>query len=296
MKSVLLAALTLSSSALAVRPSLDAPGVITHGPRTVREVALTFDADMTPGMEQELRSGRVLTFDNEAVVRVLERAQVPATFFLTGMWSQVYAASAWALAHNPLFEVEDHSYDHPGFSQPCYGLAAIAPTAKGPDILRSQRAIAQATGDTPQYFRFPGGCATAADVQLAQAAHLQVVHWDVIGGDVNQSNPAVIVRQTLGRVQDGSIVVLHVSGGHAPATALALPGIIAGLRREGYRLVTVRELLGNGSASAAGPSAPASVPTQMSKKEAEATALAGPPLGSAWERLTSWARRWSSRP
>ncbi|GHF46186.1 peptidoglycan/xylan/chitin deacetylase (PgdA/CDA1 family) [Deinococcus metalli] len=244
MRALLLALLALSGVAGAIRPSLDAPGVITHGPRALQDVALTFDADMTPGMEQELRSGRVRSFDNEAVVRVLEQAGIPATFFLTGMWAQVYPASARAMAHNPLFEIEDHSYDHPGFAQPCYGLAGIAPGAKAPDILRAQRAISQATGDTPRYFRFPGGCATAADVALAHAAGLQVVHWDVVGGDVNQPDPAVIVRQTLRAVQGGSIVVLHVSGGHAPATALALPGIIAGLRQEGYRFVTVQALLG----------------------------------------------------
>jgi len=44
-----------------------------------REVALTFDADMTPGMEGELRSGKGRSFDNEAVVRVLEQTNTPAT-------------------------------------------------------------------------------------------------------------------------------------------------------------------------------------------------------------------------
>lgn len=225
-------------------PSLGAPGIVTHGPRNLKQVALTFDADMTPGMEAELRRRQVKTFDNEAVVQVLTSTHTPATFFLTGMWSQVYPQSARALARNPLFEVEDHSYDHPGFAQPCYGLAAIAQAAKTIDIERAQRAIVQSTGVTPHYFRFPGGCAAASDVRLAQAAGLNVVHWDVVGGDVNQPNPAVITRQTLLRVQNGSIVVLHVSGGHAPATAQALPGIIAGLQKAGYKLVTINTLLG----------------------------------------------------
>ncbi|AWN23346.1 polysaccharide deacetylase [Deinococcus irradiatisoli] len=247
MKLAVLMASFVCSVALAlplpVRVSLNAPGIITHGPRTLREVALTFDADMTPGMERELRLGKVRSFDNEAVVQALEQAQAPATFFLTGMWSQVYPASALALARSPLFEVEDHSYDHPGFSQPCYGLPPIALPGKLPDILRAQRAIQAATGTTPTLFRFPGGCAAESDVKTVQAAGLKVVHWDVIGGDVNQPDPAVITRTVLSRVQNGSIVVLHVSGGHAPATGAALPGIIAGLRARGYRLVTVQTLL-----------------------------------------------------
>ena len=209
----------------ALRPSLNAPGIVSREPPFAkagrsREVALTFDADMTPGMEGELRSGKVRSFDNEAVVQVLEKTNTPATFFLTGMWAQVYPASALALARHPGFEIEDHSYDHPGFSQPCYGLTSIPDAQKTADIERSQRAINIATGDTPRYFRFPGGCAAESDVQKVEAAGLTVVHWDVIGGDANQPDPAVIVKDVLGRVRGGSIVVLHVSGGHAPATGL----------------------------------------------------------------------------
>lgn len=252
-RAALLVLLLLSSAQAAVpltglRPSLSAAGIITHGPRTLKpgqpkEVALTFDADMTPGMESELRSGKVKSFDNEAVVRALEMTDTPATFFLTGMWSQVYPASALALARHPGFEIEDHSYDHPGFSQPCYGLAAIPDTQKTADIERSQRAIKTATGDTPQYFRFPGGCASESDVKKVEAAGLKVVHWDVIGGDANQNSPAVIVGDVLSRVQNGSIVVLHVSGGHAPETGVALGAIIKGLKAAGYQLVTLKTLL-----------------------------------------------------
>ncbi|GAA5533751.1 peptidoglycan-N-acetylglucosamine deacetylase BC_1960 [Deinococcus aluminii] len=228
----------------ALTPSLDAPGIVTHGPRTVREVALTFDADMTPGMEGELRRGQVGSFYNAGVVQALESTHTPATFFLTGMWAQVYPQQARALARHPGFEIENHSFDHPGFSQPCYGLKAVARSDKAADIERAQAAIREATGANPRYFRFPGGCASESDVHLAEAQGLQVIHWDVVGGDVNQPDPARIVRQVLDRVQPGSIVVLHVSGGHAPATGLALPAIISGLKARGYSFVTVRELLG----------------------------------------------------
>lgn len=241
----MLLTLTLLSSAHAAQPSLNAPGIVTHGPRNVKQVALTFDADMTPGMEQELRAGIVRSFDNETVVQVLKQTKTPATFFLTGMWAQVYPKAAQAMASNPLFEIENHSYDHPGFSQPCYGLARIAPGAKLSDIVRAQRAIHMATNITPKYFRFPGGCAEAVDVKLVEQAGMKVVHWDVVGGDVNQSNPQAIAQQTLARVQPGSIIVLHVSGGHAPATGLALPAIIAGLKAKGLTPVTLNTLLGS---------------------------------------------------
>ncbi|MHA0036492.1 polysaccharide deacetylase family protein [Deinococcus sp. PESE-13] len=232
---------TLSGTQAA--PSIDPPGAITHGPRTSKMVALTFDADMTTGMQRRLQSGAVKSYNNVAVIDILKKTQTPATFFLTGLWTQVYPATARAIGANPLFQVESHSYDHPGFSQPCYGLPTIAQSQKKANLLQAQRAIALNTGVTPRLLRFPGGCAAAADMQLAHLLGLQVVGWDVVGGDVAQPNAAKIVQQTLSQVRGGSIVVLHSSGGHAPATAQALPQIIAGLKAKGLQPVKLQTLL-----------------------------------------------------
>ncbi|WP_425145081.1 polysaccharide deacetylase family protein [Deinococcus sp.] len=230
--------------ALAGCAPLAVPGIVTHGPRTAPRVALTFDADMTPGMQRALKSGRVRSYDNVAVRQILRATATPATFFLTGMWAETYPAPALEIARDPLFEVEDHSYDHPGFSQPCYGLASIAQDQKRTDVQRSQAAIIKATGVTPRYFRFPGGCAGAADVSLVESLGLDVVHWDVISGDAGQASAGPIIRAVLRQTRDGSIIVMHSSGGKAPATALALPAIIAGLKARGFVFVKVSELLG----------------------------------------------------
>lgn len=239
--SLLALSLPLASAASV---SLNAPGVIQHGPRNTKMVALTFDADMTPGMLQNLKSGRVSSYYNGAVVDALKQSQTPATFFLTGMWAEQYPQQARALAQNSLFEIANHSYDHPGFSQPCYGLASIPEAAKKQNMALAQRAIARVTGVTPQFFRFPGGCAAASDVKLAEQLGMRVVHWDVIGGDVNQPNAAQVVSHSTAGVQGGSIIVLHVSGGHAPMTGKALPQIIRTLKARGYQFVTLSQLLG----------------------------------------------------
>src|SRR5271168_1400712 len=45
-------------------------------------VALTFDADMTPGMLSALKSKRIASWYNEKVIAALREQQVPATLFL----------------------------------------------------------------------------------------------------------------------------------------------------------------------------------------------------------------------
>ncbi|WP_407542864.1 polysaccharide deacetylase family protein (plasmid) [Deinococcus radiomollis] len=223
------------------------PGVpsslVTHGPRTLRRVALTFDADMTPGMEKALQTGKVKTYDNVAVRQILRATHTPATFFFTGMWAETYPKSAREIAQDALFEVEDHSYDHPGFEQPCYGLGNIPEAHKAANIELAQAAIFRVTGVKPRYFRFPGGCEHPQDLTLVRSLGLIPLGWDVVSGDAGQSDARIIVRNVLQQARNGSIIVMHSHGGKAPATALALPAIIAGLKARGLTFVKVTDLL-----------------------------------------------------
>lgn len=243
-------ALTLLGSTLAA-------GVVTSGPRTAPRIALTFDADMTPGMRESLRSGRVKSYNDLRIYAILEHERVKATFFLTGMWIEQYPAQARALAQNPLFEVANHSYSHPGFLQPCYGLPPVPTTplrggetavlslerAKEEQVVQTQALLQRVAGVKNHYFRFPGGCASSADVALVEKLGLEVVGWDAAGQDGGQRDPAVIVRNVLNQVQNGSIIVLHCHGGpRLPATADALAQIIPTLRARGFEFVKLSEL------------------------------------------------------
>lgn len=222
---------------------LAAPGPITHGSRQALQVALTFDTDMTPGMLQNLKTGRVKSYNPTELYRLLEQNQVKATFFLTGLWIETYPEQARKLAQNPLFELSNHSYSHPGFTQPCYGLPDVEPAKKAEEILKTQRLLAQ-LGINNRYFRFPGGCFSPDDLALAARQGLQVVHWDAAGEDGGQTNPDIIVRNVLNRVQNGSIIVLHSQGGpRLPATIPALRRLIPALKARGFAFVTVSELL-----------------------------------------------------
>ncbi|PZA06680.1 MULTISPECIES: polysaccharide deacetylase family protein [unclassified Meiothermus] len=216
---------------------------ILHGPRQSPRIALTFDADMTPGMLRMLHSGKVKSYNPTELYRLLEQNQVKATFFLSGLWIEAYPEQARALAQNPLFELENHSYTHPGFTQPCYELPAVAPARKTLEVLKT-RALLEGLGVQNRYFRFPGGCYGPEDLALVERLGLRVVHWDAAGEDGGQTDPEVIVRNVLNRVHNGSIIVLHSQGGpRLPATLPALRRLIPALKARGFTFVKVAELL-----------------------------------------------------
>jgi peptidoglycan/xylan/chitin deacetylase (PgdA/CDA1 family) len=207
-------------------------------------VALTFDADMTPKMLNELKSGRVASWYNQRVIATLKEAHVPATLFLAGLWIERYPAATQDLSANPLFEIGNHSYSHPGFRSPCYGLGSIRKSNQVAEVQRTDALLQKYTTSYQKYFRFPGLCFGAGDVETIEAQGYTVIGGDVYSGDGFEKSPTGIVSNILAHVRPGSIVILHLHGGpNAPETANALPEIISKLRLRGYTFVKVSDLL-----------------------------------------------------
>jgi peptidoglycan-N-acetylglucosamine deacetylase len=229
----------------ATAPPRASAALVEHGPRTRRWIALTFDADMTPGMLARLRSGAQRSWYDARIVRELHATRTPATVFLTGLWTTAYPHVVRRLAHDPLFELENHSWDHFAWRAPCYGLPVAPPARHAWEVRAAAREIRAVAGVAPRWFRFPGGCGNAADRRLVARLGEQPLGWDVDSGDAFQPSPEPVIANVLARARPGSIVVMHFIGApNAPATAAVLQAIIPALRARGYRFVTLRRLLG----------------------------------------------------
>jgi hypothetical protein len=223
-----------------------APRVVL-GAQTARPlVALTFDLDMTPEMAAAARAG--FKWINTDGTSYLESMNVHATLFMAGMWAEVYPVDARRLAANPNFEIGNHSYSHPAFHSPCYRLASVSRAGQASQVQRAQAAIERVTGLTPKYFRFPGGCYDRGALDTVHAAGLIPVQWNVNSIDAFNAYPQQIAATVLTEVKPGSIVMMHLVRGNAPASAAALRLIIPTLQHRGYQFVTVSELLAAGPA------------------------------------------------
>ncbi len=219
--------------------------VIFHGPRDKNKIALTFDAEMTDGMKANLLAGRVQSSYDKRIVDILNQTQTKATFFLTGMWIELYPTETRALSDNPLFELGSHSYSDTSYHGFCYGLRQIPSTLAIEEIGATEKLLREHAGIDNRLFRFPGGCYTPADVALVNRADDIVVHWDVVGADGFNINTHQIEKNVIDNVQNGSIIILHLNGAPtAPKTADSLQVIISTLKGKGYEFVKVSELLG----------------------------------------------------
>jgi len=226
------------------KKSITSDQIVWHGPRNKKEVALTFDADMTPVMVDWLHDGQVATYNDPRITDYLMQNRIKATFFLTGLWIESYPDVTKELAENPLFELENHSYSHPSMAGYCFDQPQIPQSQYPSEIEKVQQLLQQIAHVTPKYFRFPGGCYDQSDLALVKKEGLVTVHWDDVANDGFNNNEDEIIHNVLSEAHNGSIIVMHIGGApNVPQTANALPDIISSLRKQGYTFVTVSELL-----------------------------------------------------
>ncbi|WP_307871412.1 polysaccharide deacetylase family protein [Micromonospora sp. M61] len=217
--------------------------VVDHGPRTGNKVALTFDADMTDGMLASLRAGRVKSYANLRILDLLERDEVPATFFLTGKWVQRYPDVTRRIADNPRFELANHTYGHAAFTGDCYDLPSQPVNELRGDVAKTFEVIKPYGGRQTRYFRFPGLCHDAATLDALAPLGVTVVDGDVVSGDPFATAWKPLVRAVLDHVRPGSVVIMHVTEANAAMTDEALPHILAGLRERGLVPAPLSEVL-----------------------------------------------------
>jgi peptidoglycan/xylan/chitin deacetylase (PgdA/CDA1 family) len=218
--------------------------VFEHGPRsrTDKSVALTFDADMTA--DQGARAAAGERFDNPELIATLRRLRVPATVFMTGRWAEEYPIQARNIGKDPLFEVANHSYGHHAFTDDCHGLRTMKAGRIASDVERAYRAFRKAgVRDPMPYFRFPGGCYDRRALRALGAAGVTAVQWDVASGDTFATDADAVAREVVEGVRPGSVVVMHCTSSAAPVTERAVRIIVPELRKRGFRLVKVSELV-----------------------------------------------------
>ena len=194
---------------------------IAHGIQHQRAIALTFDDGPSPY--------------TPAIVQALVRMGVPATFFVVGQQLRYFSAGLRdELRHG--FVIGDHTQNHAW-------LIHLASGGQYEQVQTDAAEIEQLGAPAPRLFRPPYGVYDADTLQVLRRLRMLMVMWSIDPGDWRRPGTRAIVSGVLANARPGAIVILHDGGGNRSQTLAALPAIVSGLRRRGYRLVTVPQLL-----------------------------------------------------
>jgi peptidoglycan/xylan/chitin deacetylase (PgdA/CDA1 family) len=230
---ILLIVLGLTSSAayMAVSPSSQVYGKIySTGPRNGEKViALSFD----DGPNEPYTS---------QVLKILDKNAVKATFFLIGENAEYYPDSVRKIVRAGHI-VGNHSFSH-RYRLPLEGFGGIRW-----EVERTEETIFRLTGLRTDLFRPPHGLRTPWFIKDIKELNYKVITWTDMTNDYDgKTTPEEIVRRIVAKAHPGGIIDLHdgkntVHGVDRSNTVKALPVIIARLKGEGYRFITLPDLL-----------------------------------------------------
>lgn len=168
-----------------------------------REIALTIDDGPDPEV-------------TPAVLDLLERHQVKATFFCIGARASRYpdlCRDIVARGH----DVENHSALHR------HNFSLLGPRGYLRELTAAQQTLTAITGVAPRFFRAPAGLRNPFLGPALDRLGLTLATWTRRGFDT-RSNAAAVSRRLLPALKPGAILLLH--DGNCARSAVGVPVIL----------------------------------------------------------------------
>ena len=185
-------------------------------------VALTFDDGPHPQYTSE-------------ILDILEKYEAKGTFFIVGELAEKNADVVWRMYEDG-HELANHTYTHPFRTT----------TSKLLDeIKRTNDTIYSITGYSPKLFRPVEGQYTDDLIDAVTKEGYKVVMWSWHLDTEDWKDPGVnkIVKKVVEGTTPGDVILFHDGGGNREQTVKALEKIMPKLKEEGYKFVTVSQLL-----------------------------------------------------
>jgi peptidoglycan/xylan/chitin deacetylase (PgdA/CDA1 family) len=213
------------------------PSATSHALAKQKTLYLTLDADMNENMQQRLEKKTVKAWYDPELINYLKANKIPATFFVSGLFAQVYPDVIKDLNATGRYTFENHSYDESGFTVHCYNLRTLnSDQEKIDQINKTQKILKDLTGRIPVYFRFPGICHTAHDDQLVEKLGLVINNGNVVASDPFNFDTQKIIQNIYRQAKDRGVIIMHVGGPNAPKSLEVLKQIIPHLQEQGYTI------------------------------------------------------------
>jgi peptidoglycan/xylan/chitin deacetylase (PgdA/CDA1 family) len=202
--------------------------VVTHGPRGVKGVALTFDDGPHP---QHTRD----------VLDVLDAFGAKATFFVLGEKAARQPELMREIAERG-HDLAVHGYSHDRF------LNMRNERRIEGDIAKTAAIIERITGKKTSLFRPPLGFTSPRTMVVVRRMAMNVIGYSARAYDgLAMTDAAKVVARIAPRLEDGAIVLMHDSaerGDRRPSSVDALPGILAAMKERGLVGVGLTSWLG----------------------------------------------------
>lgn len=191
-----------------------------------------------------------LTFDDgpwqgttEDILDILAANGAKATFFTIGERITANTEDLVKRMEEEGHQVCTHTWDHASGSGQGVNLAYMTKNEQREEVQKGQDIIAETTGtEASTVFRAPGGNFPAKVWKNVEDLVSAEIGWDIDTVDW-QKPGAEHIAQAIMSAESGSVVLMHDGGGDRTQTVEALRAALPYLKEQGYRFITIDELL-----------------------------------------------------
>lgn len=178
----------------------------------------------------------LLTFDDAPdgnavqIAETLDEYNASAIFFVNGMYLESdQGKEDLQTIHEMGFEIGNHTYTHPV-------LPEISEEQQREEIVGTNDLVEEIIGVRPRFFRAPHGMNTDYTRQLSEEEGMELMNW-TYGYDweaeYQDSEALADIMVNTPYLNDGANLLMH----DRTWTRDAVPGIIEGLREQGYTIL-----------------------------------------------------------
>nr|WP_199306651.1 polysaccharide deacetylase family protein [Anabaena sphaerica] len=190
-------------------------------PPDQKVIALTFDDGPWPKSTAQ-------------VLDILKKNNIKGTFFVLGQNVKNYpdlSRRIVAEGHSIANHTWHHWYHH------------MNPQTAAYEVANTTDIIFKTTGVKTGLFRPPGGNMTNGVAAYARSNKYAIIMWS--SDSIDYSRPGVprLINNIFKAAKPGGIVLMHDGGGDRTHTVKALPEVISKFRKQGYKFVTIPEML-----------------------------------------------------
>lgn len=165
------------------------------------------------------------------MLKILKKNNVKMTFFMGGEWVKGFPTLTKEIAKD--HELGNHSYSHP---HPTF----ISREENIDEIKRTEQEVYKVTKIKTRLYAPPYGEFNNTVLQAAGESGYKTILWSIDTRDWQQPSPDVIVKRICDKAHNGAIVLMHPT----EPTVKALQEIIDSLKKQGYQLTTVSDVVG----------------------------------------------------
>lgn len=190
-----------------------------------QEIALTFDDAPDPRFTPQ-------------ILDVLKAKGVSATFFIMGENAERHPELVKRMVREG-HAVGNHTYTHPD-------LTKISDAVFHKQVLETQELLESLIGYRPFLFRPPYGTIYERHLRWLGENQLVTVNWNADSKDWRSLSKQQVYANIMKGIKPGAIVLQHAGGGKGEdlsGTIAALPLVIDELRKQGYSIVTLTQML-----------------------------------------------------